>query len=143
MIQYLDTSVLVSALTKEVATTRVQTWLVDQDSANLAISDWVIAEFSAALSVKLRVGTIDANERSEALAEFREMSESALRVLTVGRAQFHAAASLAGQFALGLKAGDALHVAIAFDHGARLCTLDRRLSKAAHSLGASAMLISV
>jgi predicted nucleic acid-binding protein len=43
---YLDTSVVVALLTAEPATGRVQDWLRQQDPAELAISDWVVAEFS-------------------------------------------------------------------------------------------------
>ena len=133
--RYLDTSGLVAALTKEIATSRTLSWLEQQDPDSLVISDWVIAEFSAALSVKLRIGTIDARERAAALAEFRELAKHSLQVLPVERASFQTAARLADQFELGLKAGDALHVAIASDHGATLCTLDQRLAKAAEALG--------
>lgn len=139
--QYLDTSVLVSALTKEVATARVQAWLAGQDPPHLVVSDWVTTEFSAALSVKLRLRTIDANERAEALTAFREMADVSLRFLSVGSAQFQAAARLADRYELGLKAGDALHLAIARDHGARLRTLDQRLAKAARALGVDVALL--
>ena len=48
---YLDTSLLVSAFAREPQTPRIQQWLRDQDSDELTISDWVIAEFSSALSI--------------------------------------------------------------------------------------------
>jgi predicted nucleic acid-binding protein len=36
---------------------------------------------------------------------------------------------------LGLRAGDALHLAVCAEHGATLCTLDQRLAEAAPSVG--------
>jgi uncharacterized protein len=55
--------------------------------------------------------------------------------------QFRTAARFADQHALGLRAGDALHLAICADHGATLCTLDRRLSEAGPALGVKTILL--
>jgi predicted nucleic acid-binding protein len=43
--RYVDTSVLVAALTRETRTTAMQDWLAAQTPGELAISDWVVAEF--------------------------------------------------------------------------------------------------
>jgi len=61
--------------------------------------------------------------------------------LQVSGLQFRTAARFAGQHALGLRAGDALHLAICADHGATLCTLDHRLSEAGPTLGVKTMLL--
>jgi predicted nucleic acid-binding protein len=140
--RYLDTSVLVSVLTaNEVASERARAWLDRQDGGDLVISEWVVAEFSAALSIKLRTGALVETQRARALAIFGAMVERSLRVLPIEGAQFRVAARLCDQFALGLKAGDALHLAVAFDRGATLCSLDRRQIEAAGSLGVMAELI--
>ena len=142
MMQYLDTSLLVSTVTaNEIASVRAKAWFDRQDAGDLVISEWVVAEFSAALSIKLRTGTLAAAQRARALAIFSGMVEQSLKVLPVENSQFRVAARLCDQFALGLRAGDALHLAIALDHGATLCTLDRRLAEAAGPLGVMAELI--
>nr|QQZ51955.1 PIN domain-containing protein [Phenylobacterium glaciei] len=56
-------------------------------------------------------------------------------IAPVSAAHFKTAARFADQYALGLRAGDALHLAIAVDQGATLCTLDRRLAEAGQALG--------
>lgn len=141
MTLYLDTSLLVAALTREAKTSRVQQWLREQTTGSLAVSDWVIAEFSGALSLKVRSRQITAINRAEALAVFTVWLEQTFSVLPVSSLQFRTAARFADQFALGLRAADALHLAICADHGATLCTLDRRFNEAASALGVRSVLL--
>jgi hypothetical protein len=62
-------------------------------------------------------------------------------VLPVTRQQFRAAARLVDQHVIGLRAGDALHLAICADYGATMCTLDRRLGEAGPLVGVQAHLV--
>jgi uncharacterized protein len=138
---YLDTSLLVAALTNEAETERMQHWLGQQREGDLAISDWVATEFSSALSIKLRTGQIMTGDRAEALATFTRLATDSFIVIPVSRSQFRTAARFVDQHTLGLRAGDALHLAICADHGVTLCTLDRRLSDAGSALGIKTMLL--
>ena len=72
---------------------------------------------------------------------FATMSAETFTRLPISGAQFRTAERFADQHALGLWAGDALHLAICADHGATLCTLDRRLSNAGPALGVKAALV--
>lgn len=138
---YLDTSLLVAALTNEAETERMHHWLGQQREGDLAVSDWVATEFSSALSIKLRTGQIGIPDRAEALATFTRLAADSFVVMPVSRLQFRTAARFADQHVLGVRAGDALHLAICADHGATLCTLDRRLSDAGSALGIQTMLL--
>lgn len=131
---YLDTSLLVAALTPEARTDDIQQWLADQSLDELYISDWVITEFSSALSIKLRAENLTETHRAEALAGFTSLVEDSFGVLPVAREDFRTAAHFADQAGIGLRAGDALHLAIASAHGATLCTLDRKLLQAAPAM---------
>jgi uncharacterized protein len=138
---YIDTSLLVAALTNEAETERIQGWLGQQAEGDLAISDWVGTEFSSALSIKLRAGHVEPAHRADALAMFSRLSADNFLVLPVSRLHFRTAARFADQHLLSLRAGDALHLAVCADHGATLCTLDRRLSDAGPALGIKTMLL--
>ena len=127
---YVDTSVIVSALTKEADTAVSQIWLTGQETSELTISDWTTTEFACALSIKLRTGGLGADHRAAALSAFTRLCVESLRTLPMEREDFRVAARLGDQSELNLRAGDALHLAICANHGASLCTLDRRLESA-------------
>ena len=141
MISYIDTSIVVSSLIREVHTDRAQRWLGEQTSEDLAISDWVISEFSSALSLKLRTKQISEETRAEALAGFARFAGNMLHVLPVSSPHFRAAARFADRQELGLRAGDALHLAIAAESGSTLYTFDRRLAAAGPAIGVTAHLL--
>jgi hypothetical protein len=69
------------------------------------------------------------------------LSAESFEILPISGAQFCIAARFADQYVLGLRAADALHLAIAVDHGATIVTLDQRLAEAATALGVSARLL--
>ncbi len=141
MTLYVDTSVLVSAFANEAASDRARAWLDRQEPLELAISHWVVAEFSAALSVKLRTGALNSGQRDAALKLFGAVTRRSFTLLPVDSGHFQAAARLADGYAPGLRAGDALHLALVLSHGATLCTLDRRLSIAADAFGGNVDLV--
>ena len=132
---YLDTSVIVAAVTNEAAGQRVRSWLAEQVRGELIVSDWVSTEVSSALALKVRTGDLTQDERKVALHAFRRLTRLCENRRVLSR-HFREATRLIDEGALSLRAADALHLAVAMDCGAILCTLDQRFAAAAQAVGA-------
>lgn len=124
--RYVDTSLLMAALTPEISSEAARAWLAEHSPDGIVVSDWVITEFSAALSLKVRTGQLGQPDREIAQLAFGRLLMDAFIVLRVDRRAFRIAAGFADRPDVALRAGDALHLALASKHDLSLYTLDRR-----------------
>lgn len=125
---YVDTSVIVALLTVEPKTQSVTAWYAGL-SDTPTCSDWLLTEFSSALSIKLRTGQINAVNAKRVRKEFALMADGGLRIVPVSRGAFGHAAEMLKQYDHGLRAGDSLHLAVALELGAsHMATLDGMLA---------------
>jgi hypothetical protein len=131
---------MICLLTYEFRGPDVEAWLMASQGEDLAISAWVITEFSSALSVNMRTGKLSAAQRAGAMTQFGQMRNS-LTILPITDSHFHAAALYADRDELGLRAGDALHLAIGSAHGATVVTLDRLMAEAGQAVGIPTILL--
>ena len=132
---YLDTSLIVAALTGEADDDRVWNWLDRQAADSLMTSRWTITEVSSALSLKVRTAAITVDQRAAAQLAWRKLRSDSLFIAPVRSSHFTTAAAYADQHELGLRAGDALHIAVAVAGGHSLATLDMKMARAAPLLG--------
>lgn len=138
---YLDTSLIVAAAAIEAETARVQAWFDCRRTEDFTTSEWALTEYSAAFSIKLRMKTITTIERDEALVYLEANLLATLELVAVCSEDFRQAAKLADSFELGLRGGDALHLAVAARLEAELCTLDKGQAKAGEALGIRTQLV--
>ena len=132
---YVDTSVIVALLTVEPRTQDVITWYAGLRDAPTC-SDWLLTEFSSALSIKLRTGQITEANAKRVRKEFESLTEGGIRVVQVSRDAFRHAAEMVKLHDHSLRAGDSLHLAVALELGAsHMATLDRTLTKNAKRKG--------
>lgn len=131
---YLDASACVALLTPERGTARIEAWLeADRDGA-LAISPWVHTEVASALSIKVRTASLTVEDRTAVAVAWLSFRQG-LHNLPIADETFATAAEMAARHDLALRAGDALHLAVAAAHGCTLVTLDARMAGAAPQLG--------
>ncbi len=132
---YVDTSALVPIFIREPMSEAVMDWIESTDE-RLAISEWSLVEFASAAAMKVRTGHASATLAKQATSRVREFAQKNCTVVVPGREEFRRAAELAGDDSLKLRAGDALHLAIAASLGAKgvLC-LDNEMVASAKSLG--------
>jgi len=106
---YLDTSVVVALLTPEERSAQALDWFA-QSRDPLISSDWLITETHSALGIKQRHHGLSSEARQ--------------------------AAELLQDSALGLRAGDPLHLAVALhSRCTRLASFDSRMQQAAAARG--------
>ena len=132
---YIDTSALVPVFIREPKSEAVLAWLETSGEA-LVVSEWSITEFSSAAAIKVRTGEIAAAMAKQARARFLAFAQDHCSIAVPQRAEFRRAAELAGDINLKLRAGDALHLAIAQASKVQgiLC-LDETMSAGAKKIG--------
>jgi uncharacterized protein len=136
LIRYVDTSVFIPLFLPESTSVAIRSWFQRSRLDEVAISSWTLTEFASALGRKVRSRAASADSAAVALAGFRGLARESLSTVVPRHRDFVDATALIERSDLGLRAGDALHVAIARNHGATsFVTLDKRLGTAAERLG--------
>ena len=138
---YIDTSALVPVFIREAKSEAVIGWL-ESSGERLSISEWSLVEFASAAAIKVRTGQVAPNLAKQSTARVYEFAQKHCTVAVPGREEFRRAAELAGDDSLKLRAGDALHLAIAESLSAQgiLC-LDDAMIASARSLGMNVVMV--
>lgn len=125
---YVDTSVLVALLTNESTAPAIRQWYAEDNNRIFITSDWILSEFASALSLKVRTGQLTVKQAAAVQKTFDSFIEGGIRIVEVSRQAFRHTVKLI-QSLPGLRAGDALHLAVALEVGVKeFATLDKLLT---------------
>lgn len=98
----------------------------------IAISEWTCVEFSSMVARRVRMRELTDGDALGLLESFTRIAHTQYTVLIPTQADYRLAESFLRRFDSGLRAGDALHLAIVRNHGlSRLFSLDQGLIRAA------------
>lgn len=110
---YVDTSLWVALHVREAKTEAVQAWVEARGMAGLGCAHWVKTEYACALSIKRRRGDMDDALFERAHRSFAKICVAGPTWLAVETQDFFEAARLCADPAVKMRAGDALHLAVA------------------------------
>ncbi len=132
---YIDSSVWIAVLTNEPSSETLTQWLATENG-QLMTSFWTQTELASALGIKARRKELTQEQVTHILQEFFVWVQDDVEMLPANEADFALATHLCARIESGIRAGDALHLAIAHHHGAtHIASLDLNMNRNAVPLG--------
>lgn len=133
---YFDTSFIVPYVLPERTSSDVQQFFQQHQNEELAISHWTRVEFMSMLAREVRLNALTGPVAREVDLRFETVIAESFVVVLPDRSDFDLCKRYLQQFQTALRAGDALHLAIANNRGAQmLYTFDKKLLRAGSMLG--------
>jgi uncharacterized protein len=133
---YFDTSFLAPLFKPEASSLEIKRFMTELAPVQLAISSWTRVEFYSLLSKNVRMGLLPPVQADAAEAAFETFVARGCTMIDVARDDFNVAGHFLADRHSGLRAGDALHLAIASNHAiASIYSLDRIMIAVGRSLG--------
>ncbi|HEU5018748.1 MAG TPA: type II toxin-antitoxin system VapC family toxin [Pseudolabrys sp.] len=133
---YFDTSFLIPLVLEEPTSAQIEQFMQSRADDELGASHWTRAEISSALARTVRMGLLDEDSALEADSKLDEVLSNSFTLLLPDLEDFELCKRYLSHYESGLRAGDALHLAIANNRGATaIYSLDKKLSEAGRRFG--------
>ncbi len=133
---YFDTSFLAPLILPEATSDKIAAFIPQLPPQPFAVSQWTRVEFVSLIARIVRMRSLDVTAALQAEARFEAMVEASFVILVPNTDDFSLAKQYVARFETGLRAGDALHLAIASNHRASaVYSLDKTWLKAGKILG--------
>jgi uncharacterized protein len=128
---YFDTSFLVPMVIAESTSEKVERFLARQTPGELAVSYWTRLEFSSLLAREVRMGGLEPPAALDADAQFEALVNESFMLLVPRADDYDLARQYLQNYRTGVRAGDALHLAIATNNRASaIYSFDKKLRRA-------------
>lgn len=122
---YLDTSFVAPMLLREPSSAKVERVLTGLPAGEAAVSHWTRTEFASAVARRVRMGDLATQDALRAIRSLDEIIERSIELIAPVSEDFVSAQRIIVESDWQLRAGDALHLAIARARGASaFLTLD-------------------
>lgn len=132
---YFDTSFLAPLILEEATSGKIEAFFSKLQAGQLCVSHWTRVEFASLVAREVRMGCLAEVDALRAIDQFDELMADSFQILTPSVADYELAKRFIQRFATKLRAGDALHLAIASNNGMKTFhTLDDGLLAAAKLL---------
>lgn len=128
---YFDTSFLIPLFIPEETSERVERYIRNLPAGSLRVSHWTRVEFASMLARDVRMKVLDEAAAVAVSERFELFLATSFDVFPLRIEDCELARKYLLHFSTGLRAGDAMHLAIAANAGVKaLLTLDRGMLKA-------------
>ncbi|MBV8798631.1 MAG: type II toxin-antitoxin system VapC family toxin [Alphaproteobacteria bacterium] len=136
MSSYFDTSFLMPLVRREPTTGEVEKFLRQQPQAELSTSHWARVEFCSGIARDVRMKVMTREDAALAIADFESKMSPGFSLLPIASPDCELAHEFLQRYETGLRAGDALHLAIARNNNAQaIYSLDDKMLRAGKLLG--------
>jgi uncharacterized protein len=136
---YLDSSFIFAVIFDEPWSEAVETYLHQLSPKQLCTSAWTKVEFGGALSGRIRRGEMPLEHKATSLGFFDQMLSESFKQLPLTGSDYRLAQDFLLRddiIAMGLRPGDALHLAVAAGNGVEMfMALDRKMLQIAQMIG--------
>ncbi len=133
---YFDTSFLVPLILPEPTSVEIAAFFRALPTTELTVSHWTRIEFSSLVAREVRMGALASDAAARADDRFEAMLDGSFAILLPNADEFGLAKRYLTRFETGLRAGDALHLAVANPRSAKaIYSLDGRFVTAGKLLG--------
>lgn len=134
--RYFDTSFLVPLILSEATSEPITAFLKNLSVGDWTVSHWTRVEYPSVIARHVRMNILDIETAHKANVKFDIIIGTYFAVLSPNRDDFDRAREYINYFETGLRAGDALHLAIAGNRGANaIYSLDKSFLSAGKQLG--------